>query len=219
MLKYGMIKEQLSFGDLKKVVFGYYDAHDRTKKELLSLTELDVLEHLASDEVDFSELVNEYNEWELDESIIDLDDFYYNDKEFENIEIEIEKQDNSYNWNSSAVFNYDFIKINGYEYVSIKFHRFGDVRGNYTDYMLLNLTHQEFLEKLLELNTYVEININDYNIELSYNIFNEACCFNVWSADLDLYEDALCIDLDTSSLETIKEGFEKYLIDNGYIEK
>lgn len=219
MLKFETIKNQLSFGTLKNAVFGAYDANDRTEKELLSLTELDVLEHLKDDEIDFSELVNEYNDWELEESNIDLDNFYYNDEEFENISIEIEKQDNSYNWNSSAVFNYDFIKINDIEYVAIKFHRFGDVRGNYTDYMLLNLQHHEFLEKLMELNTYTHVEINNINIELSYNIFNESCCYDVWSDDLGIYEQNVYIDLDNTSIEIIKKGLKKYLIDNDYLEK
>lgn len=218
MKKYGVIKEQLSFGDLKKVVFGYYDAHDRTEKELLSLTELDVLEHLEDYEVDFAELVNELNDYELDETTIDLDDFFYNDKEFNNTYITEVKADNSYNWNSSATFNFNFITINDVEYVAIKFHKYGDVRSNYTDYMLLDLRHHEFLETLLELNSYIELNVKGYNIYLSYNVLSEASCYEVDSPDLDLYLDNEYIDLDTTSVETIKEGLTQYLIDNEYID-
>lgn len=85
------------------------------------------------------------------------------------------KSDNSYNWLCpiSNHFNFELYtdSMNGDTLVYFKVHRFGDVRGNYTDGALLRFQHEEeFHEALLECNKtiekdghYIEVNIfTDY---------------------------------------------------------
>ena len=59
-------------------------------------------------------------------------------------------------------------------YVEFKVHRFGDVRGNYTETVVLQFNNDyEFLEILSECNKYnnVEIDGNNYNVNV--NIFSD----------------------------------------------
>lgn len=218
MLKFENVKNELCYGNLKKAIFGAYDANDRSKKEILSITELEVAEHLKEYEIDFQDIYNDYNNYNDDDKIVDLDDFFYDDMEYDNLYINLKNSNNSYNWNCSAVFNYDVVEINDIEYVAIKFHRFGDVRGNYTDYMLLKIDLNEFYEVLNELTCYFDFNFEGNNISVNYNIFNESCIYNIiYSEDLniDIYD--VYIDIDNTNEDTTKASIVNFLKENEYI--
>lgn len=219
MLKFENVKNDLCYGNLKKAIFGAYDANDRSKNEILSITELEVAEHLKNYEIDFQDIYNDYNDnndYNYNK-IVDLNDFFYDDMEYDNLYINLKNSNNSYNWNCSAVFNYDVIEINNIEYIAIKFHRFGDVRGNYTDYMLLKIDLNEFYEVLSEVPCYFDFNFEGNNINVDYNIFNESGVYNIYSEDLniDIYD--VYIDIDNTNEDTTKASIMQYLKENNYI--
>ena len=216
MLKFENVKNDLCYGNLKKAIFGAYDANDRSKKEILSITELEVAEHLKNYEIDFQDIYNDNND-NNDNKIVDLDDFFYDDMEYDNLYINLKDSNNSYNWNCSAVFNYDVIEINDIQYIAIKFHRFGDVRGNYTDYMLLKMSIDDFYEILNELTCYFDFDFKGSNISVDYNIFNESGVYNIYSEDLniDIYD--VYIDIDNTNEDTTKTSIMQYLKENNYI--
>ena len=112
--------------------------------------------------------------YEITESIDDLTEggYIYNDCDY--------RGDNSYNWMAPVNHHFNF---NIYDnentacdvcYIEFKVHRFGDVRGNYTESVILQFNSDyEFLETLLECNKYstIEIDGNSYNVDI--NIFSD----------------------------------------------
>ena len=82
--------------------------------------------------------------------------------------------DNSYNWLAPVSNDFDFkfykdFAVNGV-FVDFKVHRFGDVRGNYTDSVIYHFDSvNEFYELLLNCNKYVQIG----NYEVIVGLFND----------------------------------------------
>ena len=87
---------------------------------------------------------------------------------------------NTYNWNANISHNLDVAEaeINGYTYMAIMVHRFGDVRANYTDRFVVRF---EDVEEILYLESRLQFkDINDrYTCDI--DIFSE--CYNVWDND------------------------------------
>ena len=90
------------------------------------------------------------------------------------------KGDNSYNWASSINHNFDFKIYNNNNtasdvcYVEFAVHRFGDVRGNYTDNVVLEFMNDyEFYETLSECNKYSIVEIDGVNYSIDVNIFSD----------------------------------------------
>lgn len=82
--------------------------------------------------------------------------------------------DNSYNWSSPVSNNFDFKLyrdfVSGGIFVDFSVHRFGDVRGNYTDSVIYRFDSEgEFYELLKDCNKYVQIG----NYEVVVDIFND----------------------------------------------
>lgn len=88
-----------------------------------------------------------------------------------------ETSGNTYNYNSPITndMNYNIIKIGGYYYVLVMFHLGGDIRGNYTDYLLLKF---EDVDDFFSINeTYFTKGIGKrYDVDM--NIFSEK--YSVW---------------------------------------
>ena len=118
--------------------------------------------------VDIVEIVEKFEGCESDLSIDQLDELDEMGmlKEFQ--------AGNSYNWNGNVSndFNYYIYENveNGKILVDFKVHRYGDVRGNYTNSVVLEFDDEyEFLEILSEGRKTVHLNIDDaeYMAEVS----------------------------------------------------
>lgn len=175
----------------------------------LEIGALDIVEALKPYEINFKAFYK-----------VDFDDVVYDDAQGDYISIDLDvTSNNSYNWNGQVVFNYNEIKVTDkYDidrnYISIKFHRFGDVRGNYTDYMVLDLSIDEFYEVLAEASrVYCDIEINDTCYSISTDIFKEACVFDIYTNDDDLYDVYLDID-NLRNKKDIKKALKEYLKNN-----
>jgi len=119
---------------------------------------------------------------------------------------------NSYNWNSSATFQFQYLEIKEVEYVAIKFHISGDVRTNYTYYMLLefNFSDNEFLEYLNELRKNISFKYKNYNINVSSDVITEL--FNIYiENDYDSNDYQKYIDCDSNNFTSIKEEVCNFL--------
>lgn len=145
--------------------FGSYHELDALETDDFTINIIDVLEALEP--------------YEIAESIEELTEYgyIYDDCDY--------KADNSYNWSAPVNHNFDFKIYNNDNtacdvcYVEFSVHRFGDVRGNYTESVVLQFNNDyEFLEILTECNKYstIEIDGNNYNIDV--NIWSDG--FAVW---------------------------------------
>ena len=82
--------------------------------------------------------------------------------------------DNSYNWSAPVSNDFDFKVYKDFVsdgvFVDFMVHRFGDVRGNYTDSVIYHFDSvDEFYELLLNCNKYVQIG----NYGVCVDIFND----------------------------------------------
>lgn len=156
--------------------FGDYHKLDALETDNFTINIIDVLETLES--------------YEITESIEELTEggYIYNDCDYIG--------NNSYNWLAPINHNFDFkIYDNnntacGVCYVEFKVHRFGDVRGNYTDSVVLEFMNDcEFYEVISECNRYNTIEIDGINYGIDVNIFSDA--FEVYD-DNGNYITAVC---------------------------
>ena len=213
-----MLKAKRILNDLKhnlkgtKRVFNYYDVeHNERESKNLSISNLDIIRALAPYEIDFKKLYG-----------VDFDNVIYDDAEGNYISLDTDYKNtanNSYNWSSQVVFNYQQIQvINEYDYehvyIAIKFHRYGDVRGNYTDYMVLDMSIDEFYETIMEATrVYTTITIKNVDYEITTDCFKEGCLFDIYSDGIDNYDVYLDID-NLRNKASIKKALRNYLKEN-----
>lgn len=228
-----MLKAKRILNDLKhnlkgtKRVFNYYDVeHNELESKNLSISSLDIVRALQPYEIDFKkeygydfdDVVYNYDTLELLDDLdnIQLKHGYYIDLNNLNFDA-----NNSYNWSSQVVFDFGKVKLytsNEYayepEYIAIKFHRYGDVRGNYTDYMVLDMSIDEFYEVIMEATrVYTSVKIKNVNYEVSTDCFKEGCLFDIYSNNNDDYDVYLDID-NLRSKASIKKALREYLKEN-----
>lgn len=212
-----MLKAKRILNDLKhnlkgtKRVFNYYDVeHNERESKNLSISNLDIIRALAPYEIDFKKLYS-----------VDFDNVIYDDAEGNYISLDTNYKNtanNSYNWSSQVVFNYQQIQVitedNEHVYIAIKFHRYGDVRGNYTDYMVLDMNMDEFYEVIMEATmVYTQITIKNVDYEISTDALKEGCLFDIYSDGVDDLD--VCLDIDNlRSKASIKKALRKYLKEN-----
>ena len=196
-----------------KTYFGGAYTVDRNEKRSknLEIGAIDLIEALKPYEINFKTLYK-----------VDFDDVVYDDAggNYELIKLDI-TSNNSYNWNAQVVFNYDEIEVVDrygmeHKYITVKFHRYGDVRGNYTDYMVLDMSLDEFYEVLQESSyVYCGIEYKGKHYEISTNIFKEACVFDIDSDDVNVYDYDVCLDIDNlRNKKDIKKALIQYLKEN-----
>ena len=96
------------------------------------------------------------------DKIIDLHD---HDDNFKYLRV-----DNSYNWggNVDHEFQYHHYQYKDSDFIIFAVHRYGDVRGNYTQDAVLKMTLDEFYEVMAEsLNVYDSIDIDGVTYQLT----------------------------------------------------
>lgn len=85
---------------------------------------------------------------------------------------------NTYNWNANIDHNIDVaeLEIDGYTYMAIMVHRWGDVRANYTDRFLVRFDDCYEWSELESIMQYKTICDGRYYVDI--DIMSE--CYNVW---------------------------------------
>lgn len=108
------------------------------------------------------------------------------------IDLVVEHADNrwnTYNWNANIDHHIDVaeLEIDGYTYMAIMVHRYGDVRANYTDRFLVRFDDET---EWFELESRMQYKTFGYDESLSedrycadIDIFSE--CYNVWDWETD----------------------------------
>lgn len=148
--------------------------------------------------IDIIDVLKSLKEFEVD----DITDYFYNDEieeeeeksifsDNDNTDIidsllyhglifseEYDKGDNSYNWMSPVNHDFNFYTFkatDGGIYVLFKVHMYGDVRGNYTDDVLLYFDNEYlFYETLSENNKYIAVEIDGDIYDIYINIFSDS---------------------------------------------
>lgn len=132
--------------------------------DILTIDILDVLKALQEYEIDIE-----------DEDYIDILDGY-----------EYTEANNSYNWLAPVSNHFDYVVSNGLDGILVLFkvHRFGDVRGNYTDEVVLKFDNlYEFEEVLYDCIKYVPITVDGVEYSVEVNIFNDG--YEIFAPYLD----------------------------------
>ena len=152
---------------------------------------LDVLDSLGEYVINLSDYMTyNYNEeTDDDDEVCIFDDVEENDVDtiFEKLEeygyikdVCDYKGDNSYNWTSPVSNDFDikvykdFLTGEG-EFIEFKVHRYGDVRCNYTDSIILHFDNEyEFYEVLSENDIFDTITIDDVDYNIDIRIFSDS---------------------------------------------
>ena len=145
--------------DMEEYELDWYDFRYCTEDEDGNEIEVDIFEGCETSE-DMLDTLEEYGYIE--------DDYF--------------KADNSYNWSAPVSNDFDFKLyrdfVSGGVFVDFMVHRFGDVRGNYTDSVIYHFESEgEFYETLLNCNKYVQIG-------------NYGVCVDIFNDGFEVYDDA-----------------------------
>jgi hypothetical protein len=88
----------------------------------------------------------------------------------EDSSLEVVNSDNTYNWNSSIDhdMNFKHVKFYDKDFIILSVHRFGDVRGNYTEEAVVQMSMEGFFEVLFnECTVYESITVDNVDYELT----------------------------------------------------
>ena len=104
------------------------------------------------------------------------------EKSIDWIVVNADRRWNTYNWNANIDHNIDVaeMEINGYTYMAIMVHRYGDVRANYTDRFLVRFDSEYEWFELESRMQYKTICDEKYSIDI--DIMSE--CYNVYDWEL-----------------------------------
>ena len=91
---------------------------------------------------------------------------------------------NTYNWNANIDHHIDVaeVELGGYTYMAIMVHRYGDVRGNYTDRFWVKFDDCYEWSELESIMQYKTICDGRYCVDI--NIMTE--CYNVWDNEKEV---------------------------------
>lgn len=104
------------------------------------------------------------------------------EKSIDWIVVNADRRWNTYNWNANIDHNIDVaeMEINGYTYMAIMVHRYGDVRANYTDRFLVRFDSEYEWFELESRMQYKTICDEKYSIDI--DIMSE--CYSVYDWEL-----------------------------------
>ena len=145
--------------DMEEYELDWYDFRYYTEDEDGNESEVDIFEGCETGE-EILDVLEEYGY---------IEDTYFT-------------ADNSYNWSAPVSNDFDFKVyrdlLSGGVFVDFMVHRFGDVRGNYTDSVIYHFDSvDEFYELLLNCNKYVQIG-------------NYGVCVDLFNDGFDVYDEA-----------------------------
>jgi hypothetical protein len=115
-----------------------------------------------------------------------LEDYEVSSEEYEAImkayddeesTLEFIKGYNTYNWNGNIDHNINFnhIKYNEEDFIMLKIHRYGDVRGNYTVEAIVRMNLDKFIDMIMEnLSVYDSIKVDGIDYQVDITAMNEA---------------------------------------------
>ena len=160
----------------------------------LEIDTIEMLEALQGSEVDVNEWTT-YEENEEGEEVEvnifdgceDSSDILDRLENFGYISSEYDKADNTYNWSAPLSHHLNWYVFNdlvtGGVFVEIKAHRFGDVRGNYTDAVILHFdSYEAFIMTFEEVDTkYVEVSVSGEVYDVRVSAWSDS--FEVCNAD------------------------------------
>lgn len=158
----------------------------------LTINESEILKFLKPYEVEFSKETEKY----IDENWEDI----------------TSNHDNSYNWGSPVVMEICTLKLNSRKYIAIAYHLYGDVRGNYTDFVFYDFnSFEEFWEIMSDFRKGFSFTRGHYEIMVDCcSIFMESGYVDIsWSSHLkgdgagDICE--VYCDCDMSEISEIKD--------------
>ena len=134
-----------------------YDADGNIKDNVICGNVLDLLYELKNYEIETTE------------------------KSIDWIVVKANRRWNTYNWNANIDHHIDVaeMEINGYTYMAIMVHRYGDVRANYTDRFLVKFDDETEWFELESRMQYKTICDGKYCCDI--DIMAE--CYNVWDWD------------------------------------
>ena len=135
-----------------------YDDNGNIKDDVICGNVLDLLYELKDYEIDTTE------------------------KSIDWIVVNADRRWNTYNWNANIDHNIDVaeLEINGYTYMAIMVHRYGDVRANYTDRFLVRFDNAYEWFELESRMQYKTICDGKYCVDI--DIMSE--CYNVYDWEL-----------------------------------
>ena len=97
---------------------------------------------------------------------------------------------NTYNWNANIDHDIDVavVYLNGYTYMAIMVHRYGDIRANYTDRFLVRFDNEYDWFEFNSRMQYKTICDGRYYVDI--DIMSE--CYNVWDNEKEVSVGEFC---------------------------
>ena len=117
---------------------------------------------------------------------------------------------NTYNWNANIDHDIDVaeVELDGYTYMAIMVHRYGDIRANYTDRFVVKFDDYYEWSELEPIMQYKAICDGRYCIDI--NIMSET--YNVWDNEKEVTVGEFC-ELEVEDLlNEINQKFSKNLL-------
>ena len=171
-----------------------YDDND------LIVDTIDVLTELRGYEVELDLYEDDINNMRYEESedgeieefeFDTIDSFMENMQDLGYIDWDNGKGDNSYNYGGyfSNDLNWHIYKslVDNRIYVELKAHRFGDVRGNYTDTVLLEFQDDYTFYEIISEGKYIDIVVNDIEYNISCNGLSDEVSIYDRDASVEYY--------------------------------
>lgn len=202
--------------DIKAVDASYqdYGFAKASEEHSLLIDVIPFLEYLESYQVDSSDMV-----YISDDEEIPFQEWLYDYSGMEEL-----RGDNSYNWSSPISHDVNY-EVWGYSdseplFVVFRVHRFGDVRGNYTDEFILKFdNYDEFIYSVLApdytdvTEKFISVKVDDYIAEVRIEWLRDTCDIMVMDEDGNeieiLYDFSLISDTKEELIEELREIIEE----------
>lgn len=198
------IKEILKTQNIKKGIYGTYDVTPIEPNDF-GLDVYDVIDFLQEN---FMEIEHPFGkQWSFD-------DVFYEEEGTEdfNIQYPDDKTWNSYNWNGAVVMQAVAFFNRGAEFVAVRFHKYGDARCNYTNFVVLATDWERFNERMHELYWGIMLCNNSYDVEQYF--MDEDGLYRVWDNEREESFEVRLSDLDDNSIDIpfdLRSEMQKYI--------